>query len=141
MTKLILGKNKEGKEIYLDDTNFGELAEKRIIEYNKTPIQKISKSKIRGILELVNKIYNDVFYLVENPLDTNHLSDIAYLKVKFAYESAKEERDKTKPIDEFVKQTRIMHLLDQIKTKDEFLLYARYVESLIAYFKFHGGKD
>jgi len=142
MVKLLMSKG-QNEAVYLDEQNFGIMAEKLIEEYRKDlpknkqgELAMISKSKIRGILELVNKIYNDVFYIAENELNTHQISDIAYLKVKLAYEYGREDS-----VAQFIKKTRIMDVVDQIKTKDDFLLYARYVESLIAYFKFHGGRD
>ena len=34
-----------------------------------------------------------------------------------------------------------MALLDQVHSYDQFILYCRYAESLVAYFKFYGGKE
>ena len=55
-----------------------------------------------------------------------------------AYESG---RERNRDVKEFVSQTYLMILLDQIQTYEQFVLYCRYAESLVAYFKFYGGKE
>lgn len=153
MAQLIIEKNKLGKAVSINKTNFGIEAENVINQYMKGDSNKITKTKIRGILDLVNKIYNRVVYLDNEELSEDLLSDIAYLQVKLAYECGRDEEIKIKGrltgkykegVRDFIDQSGMRILLDQIlksKSKEDFLLYARYVESLIAYFKFHGGKD
>lgn len=133
MAQLLMGTVK-GENIYINEENFGNWAKKRMGAYFKTDKQ-ITRSKIRGILDLVNKIYNDIFYHPDE-LTEYQLSNIAYLEVKLAYECGKAD-----DVRRFIEDTRVMAIIGQIKTKEEFLLYARYVESLIAYFKFYGGND
>ena len=146
MVQLDLGKNAAGADVTVDDTNFGEMAMSRMKQYFEKPFTdkrgysaNITSSKIRSILEMVNKIYNNVFFMSGSELSKNHLSDIAYLKVKLAYECG---RDKS--VEDFIKRSCIMNPITHIingKRKDDFLLYCRYVESLVAYFKYYGGKD
>ena len=146
MTRLNLGKNAAGADVTVDDTNFGEVAMSRMKQYFDKPYTdkwgknaNITSSKIRNILEMVNKIYNNVFFISGNELTNNQLSDIAYLKVKMAYESG---RDKS--VEDFIKRSCIMNPITNIvnsKKKDDFLLYCRYVESLVAYFRYYGGRD
>ena len=66
------------------------------------------------------------------------MSDLQYIKVKMAYESG---RERNRDVKEFISQTFLMVLLDQIETYEQFVLYCRYAESLVAYFKFYGGKE
>ena len=146
MTQLNLGKNAAGANVTVDDTNFGEMANSRMKQYIDKPFiddkgrkANITHSKIRNILEMVNKIYNNVLFIPGSDLTKNQLSDIAYLKVKMAYESG---RDKS--VEDFIKRSCIMNPITHIvngKKKDDFLLYCRYVESLVAYFKYYGGRD
>lgn len=138
--------NVSGQKIVIDSINFASRADKLMDVYvnkaarnNKGEPLIITTSKMRNLLDLVNKIYNEVMYFQEDQLTDSQLGDIAYLKVKFAYESSRE-----KLVKNFLKTTHMSELVDDVlrlKTKESFLLYARYVESLIAYFKFHGGKD
>ena len=62
--------------------------------------------------------------------------DLQYLKVKMAYEAGRESAVKS-----FFEKTNLMGMLDSVPTYDRFLLYCRYAESLVAYFKYYGGKD
>ena len=62
--------------------------------------------------------------------------DIQYLKVRMAYEAGREQAVKS-----FLTTTRLMDVLNKVTSYDQFMLYCRYAESLVAYFKFFGGKD
>lgn len=145
---LSLGKTKNGEAI-LTSENFGDFAEKKIQEYNESPIPKnnkgnpmyakITRTKIRAILDLVNKVYNRVMYLDSETLTSEQVADIAYIKVKIAYEAGRDAG-----VKDFIEATGLMKPINSIlnrKQKADFLLYARYVESLVAYFKYYGGKD
>ena len=142
MTQLNLGKNKAGVEI-INSSNFGDTAKKIIDLYFSTAkINKwgkkeiITSSKIRGILEMVNIIYNSVLFNTGSELTESQLSDIAYLNTRLAYECREEI------VKKFIDSTCIMKPIKDIvnsKKKDDFLLYCRYAESLIAYFKYNGG--
>ena len=146
MTQLNLGKNSAGADVIVDDTNFGEMAMSRMKQYFDKPFIDgkgrsitITSSKIRNILEMVNKIYNNVLFIPDSELTKNQLSDIAYLKVRMAYECG---RDKS--VEDFITRSCIMNPITHIvnsRKKDDFLLYCRYVESLLAYFKYYGGRD
>ena len=74
---------------------------------------------------------------VNTPSDLEEsFSDLQYIKVKMAYESGRDS-----VVKDFISETRLMTLLDQIHSYDQFMLYCRYAESLVAYFKFYGGKE
>mgnify|MGYP000213885412 CR=1 FL=1 len=69
--------------------------------------------------------------------EENILADIAYIKVKIAYESGREP-----VVKDFIQRTAFTAAITDVmnqRTRESFLLFARYVESLIAYFKFYGG--
>ena len=53
-----------------------------------------------------------------------------------AYEAGRESAVKS-----FFEKAHLMGMLDSVLTYDQFLLYCRYAESLVAYFKYYGGKD
>lgn len=146
MTQLTLGRSASGESVQISEVNFGDVAMARIKQYmDNAPVNRrgeketITTSKIRNILEMTNNIYNNVFYLTGDELPNGILSDIAYLKIKMAYESGRE-----KTVEDFVKRSCLMNPISEIiksKRKDVLLLYCRYVESLVAYFKFYGGRD
>jgi CRISPR-associated protein Csm2 len=62
--------------------------------------------------------------------------DIQYLKVRMAYEAGREDSVKN-----FLNNTHLRSLVDGVTSYEQFMLYCRYAEALVAYFKFFGGKD
>lgn len=153
MAKLTLKEGKNGTIIDDEDKmNFGTVAEERILAYRKNvrenrEITYITRSKIHGILALVNKIYNRVIFNPNDVLEPDQVSDIAYLEVKIAYEMGRDPEKKNGKeiaVKEFLEETYLKNPIKDIvesKKKEDFLLYAKYVESLVAYFKFHKGRD
>jgi CRISPR-associated protein Csm2 len=123
----------DGKDI--DEVSFADFAKSRIplLEKDRNDRFRLTTSKLRDIYSLIMNIYTKVN---DEPDFQKHLSDIQYLKVKMAYESGRE-----RTVRDFIDRTYLMAAVDSIKTYDQFLLYCRYAESLVAYFKFYGGRD
>lgn len=128
-------------EIAISGANYAQVAEEIVSPSNtdgrtrgmNDKFKRLSMSKLRGIYGLVTNVYTRV----NTPSDLEeNLSDLQYIKVKMAYESG---RDSTVKV--FISETRLMALLDQVHSYDQFILYCRYAESLVAYFKFYGGKE
>ena len=95
--------------------------------------EQLSMSKLRGIYSLITNVYTRV----NKPEDfEGNVGDLQYIKVKMAYESGRERM-----VKDFLGSTGLMTALDNVKTYDQFILYCRYAESLVAYFKFYGGKE
>lgn len=95
--------------------------------------ERLSMSKLRGIYGLITNVYTRV----NKPEDfERNMTDLQYIKVKMAYEAGRE-----RTVKDFLIFTGLMSALDSIKTYDQFILYCRYAESLVAYFKFFGGKE
>ena len=65
--------------------------------------------------------------------------EIKYLKVKIAYQAG---RDKNKIVKNFVEKAKLFERIDKIGNSfAEYENFARYIEALVAYHKFYGGKD
>ncbi len=94
---------------------------------------RLSTSKIRGIYGLITNVYTRI--TDETSFEENK-TDLQYIKVKMAYECGRDRN-----VDSFIKGTGLMTAIDSITTYDQFILYCRYAESLVAYFKFYGGKE
>lgn len=125
----------------ITDLTFAKIAEAIIAPLDQAgqkrvfAFARLSMSKLRGIYSLITNIHARV----NTSGDLNAcMSDLQYIKVKMAYESG---RERNQDVKEFISQTFLMVLLDQIKTYEQFVLYCRYAESLVAYFKFYGGKE
>lgn len=126
----------------LTSQNFASLAEERMTVVTgdgerdlafKTGGRNLSTSKLRSIYALIMNIYTKV----DKPQDyEDHKADLQYLKVKMAYEAGRED-----VVKQFLEKTSLMALIDGINDYDQFILYCRYAESLVAYFKFYGGKE
>ena len=114
-----------------------EAVVKKSLNDKKEPFNGLTTSKIRSIYALIMNVYTKI----NTPEDFDaHKSDLQYVKVKMAYESGRDS-SREKPVSTFIHSTALMDAIDCIKTYDQFILYCRYAESLVAYFKFYGGKD
>ena len=129
----------------LTQTNYVDLAEdviknKIMRDNNKKNSIVLTTSKIRGALSLANVLYNDVIHSKDNNLSEETKGKIQYLRLRFAYEAGR-DTDKRKSVDDFVKKSDILNHLKRIETRDDLLLFCRYMEALVAYHKFYGGRD
>lgn len=95
-------------------------------------------TKIRGLLSMTTDIYNEVLPLTEDELSDEIKGKINYLKVHFLYEAGRDG----KGVGEFIRKANIIEYIDEIQgSRDNYLLFSRYMEALVAYFKFNGGRD
>jgi CRISPR-associated protein Csm2 len=94
---------------------------------------RLSTSKIRGIYGLITNVYTRI---TDEVSFEENKTDLQYIKVKMAYECGRDRN-----VDSFIKGTGLMTAIDSIAAYDQFILYCRYAESLVAYFKFYGGKE
>ena len=126
---------------YTLSNNYAAQAEGVIIELKKSmgrDYQNFTTSKIRNILAMVNAIYNDVLNEQNEKLNSELQSRIEYLKVRLVYECGREPRI-VKP---FVDKAKLLSLLENIgDDRKRFLDFARYMEALVAYHRFYGGRD
>lgn len=100
----------------------------------------LTTSKIRNILSLINEVGEKIVFEQEN-LDKHIEDDILYIKVKLAYlygRSTKED----KSVEQFIDKSKLIELVMCIgNSKEKFKQFAKYVEALVAYHKYYGGKD
>ena len=126
----------------LTKSNYANLAENVMLEMSyvdQVGNRKIdlTTNKIRNLLSLTNVLYTRALQKRSEVLDEDFVSDIQYLNVRFAYEAG---RDKN--VRNFLQKACILEYVKRIGTnRDELLLFCRYMESLVAYHKFYGGKD
>lgn len=137
---VILLKFKSGNTL-LNSENYAHVAERRVAENGaETAFRGLTMTKLRKFYGLIMNIYTRI----NTPADfEKHKSDLQYLKVRMAYEAGREksEAGREKPVKEFLEKTCLMSAIDYIATYEQFVLYCRYAESLVAYFKFYGGKE
>ena len=99
----------------------------------------VTTSKIRSILAIISEIYNDVLHLQSEQLNDDLLGKIQYLKMRIAYEAG---RDKDHSVRSFVEKAELFKIIDEIgENKENLMLFCRYMEALVAYHRYYGGKD
>ena len=82
-------------------------------------------------------IYNQILIYPSEKLDDELVGRIEYLRVRVMYECGREPK-----VKEFVKKAEIIDILKEINTsKKNYLLFSRYMEALIAFHKYYGGKE
>lgn len=125
----------------LTQTNYVDLAEKVIVkdlERDKRGNFRLTNSKIRNLLSLVNNLYTDVIRTggSDEKLSEAIEGKIQYIRLRFVYEAGRE-----KSVKDFVEKADIIKHLQRIETRSDLLLFCRYMEALVAYHKFNGGRD
>ena len=104
---------------------------------NKDRIVIVTTSKIRNLLAMNADIYNQVQLSGEEELSTELRGRIEYLRVRFIYECGREPLVKN-----FVQKAEILEIIQEIgKTRKNYMLFSRYMEALVAFHRYYGGKD
>lgn len=104
---------------------------------NEKDDMKLTTSKIRGILSLVTELYNDIIHEPSNKLGEEYVERIQYLRLRIAYEAGRDD-----VVKNFIKESKLLGYVKNIKnSKRNFLLFAKYVEALVAYHRFYIRED
>ena len=97
----------------------------------------LTTSKIRKLLAILSEIYTDARHDGKKELSDEIKSRIQYFKMRFVYEAGRE-----KTVKAFWEAAQIEKQIDKIgNSKKELILFCHYMEVLVAYRKFLGGKD
>jgi len=123
----------------LTDDNYVDKAENVIKSLNHTKDHRNNKirfflttTKIRNLLNLTSNLFDE-----SKIREYKELADkIAYLRVQFVYQSGRETA-----VKDLVKKAEILDILKEINNKESLQRFCRYMEALVAYFRFYGGKD
>ena len=101
----------------------------------------LTTSKIRNILSMISEIYNDVIHLPGEKLDDDLIERLQYLRMRFAYEAGR-ETGKIRAVKNLIEVAGITELIKEIgDDKEKCRLFCRYMEAIVAYHKFYGGRD
>lgn len=102
----------------------------------------VSYSQLRNILALINELYNAVLYNQNEILSDDIQSRTQYVKMKIAYAAGKASKDDKGAVKDFVELSGILDYLDMIgDSRERLMLVCHYMEAIVAYHKFKGGKD
>ena len=131
---------KINKQNYVDEA---ERVIKGLIRTDKFGNSKLdlTTSKIRNILSMVSELYTDAQHSREDKLDADMVSRVQYLKMRIAYEAGRDDNDRVHPVKDFVMAAKLMQYIDEIKSRQDLILYCNYMEALVAYHRFYGGHD
>lgn len=100
------------------------------------PIGLLTVSQIRNLLAMSADILNEVLEYPEEKLSEELLDRVSYLTVRFYYEAGRDEKVKS-----FIETAKLLPFLKGIKTRKQYIQYYQYMEALVAFHKYHGGKD
>lgn len=128
---------------FLNETTYVDQAE-RVIKTlkNKTDnygnkIDMVSTSKIRNILSMAADIYDKLNRNNSSAIEDDLSARIEYLRVRMIYESGRE-----KTVRYFVDEAHLTDYARMIGSdKKKYQLFYHYLEALIAFHKFYGGKE
>ena len=137
----------------INTENYVDEAEKVINSLEKKIIKNgeeqliLTTSKIRNILSMVNDIYNDTLHYKEDKIDSELKGRVQYLRMRIAYEMGRDDEvkianKKVKPVEDFAKKAKLIENIKSIgDSKQNLILFCRYMEALVAYHKYYGGRD
>mgnify|MGYP000350559237 CR=1 FL=1 len=101
--------------------------------------RSITTSKIRGFLSLVSKVYNVESVRTEDTLLPESMDTIQMMRIRIVYEAG---RDTTDGVKRFLEKSNILNYIKSIgNSRQNFISFARYMEALVAYHRFYGGKE
>ena len=100
------------------------------------PIGLLTVSQIRNLLAMSADILNEVLEYPEENLSEELLDRVSYLTVRFYYEAGRDEKVKS-----FIETAKLLPFLKGIKTRKQYIQYYQYMEALVAFHKYYGGKD
>ena len=101
-------------------------------------VELLSTSKIRNVLAMTANIYNEVMLLTDSVLTDKIKEQITYLRIRCIYEAG---RNGNEPVKYFVKESGILEILPSIESRKDYILFSHYMEALVAWRKYLGGKD
>ena len=127
---------KINKQNYVDEA---ERVIRGLIRTDKFGNSKLdlTTSKIRNILSMVSELYTDAQHSREEKLNEDMVSRVQYLKMRIAYEAGRE-----RSVKDFVMAANLLDYAGEIgSSRQNLILFCNYMEALVAYHKFHGGRD
>lgn len=121
-------------------------------EDKKIPI--LTTTQIRKLLSQLNEIYSFVVTMSNGDstktgvnTDENRVTDLAekmqYFKMRCIYEAGRDNI-----VKDFIEKAKIVEYIESMcadkqykSIREKFILFFRYMEALVAYHRFEGGKD
>ncbi|MBD3949410.1 type III-A CRISPR-associated protein Csm2 [Tuanshanicoccus lijuaniae] len=117
----------------LNDKNYVEKAE-LVIKKMKRTIDSgtLTTTKIRKILILSSYLFD----AAQKEAFESLVGRINYVRVQFVYQASRDRE-----LKKLVKEAQLIECVKEITDKASLIRFCRYMEALVAYFKYYGGKD
>lgn len=120
----------------LNDSEYVDKAES-VIKKLDSENRLLTTSKIRNLLSMISSLYDEVRRSTSEKLSAEAMSQIQYIRLHFAYEAGRDPK-----VKEFVNEADILaHIKDIGDNKGQFMVFCRYMEALVAYHRYYGGKE
>ena len=98
---------------------------------------RVTTSKLRGFLTLVTDIYNKESLRKEEVLSSDSQLKLMRLRVRIVYDAGREN-----DVRSFVERAKLLEYIKGIgSSRAEMIRFAHYMEALVAYHRFMGGKE
>ncbi len=102
----------------------------------------VTTSQIRKFLTAVNVVRNKVDVFKAKNIDASQLSDELVAEVKFLKINLLYQAGRANTVKRFMEAAKLDSFIDSIGAETEsFIKFTKYVEALVAYHKFLGGRD
>ncbi|WP_288850269.1 type III-A CRISPR-associated protein Csm2 [uncultured Mitsuokella sp.] len=134
--------NEAGKRKIPDVAAEAESVIQSLIHEDKHGRLDLKTNQIRKFLAAVTSVTNQIEVWHMQHIDTDVLPDnlaaeVKYLKVKLAYQAGRE-----KSVKEFAEKAEIARRIDAIgRDRRKYQEFAHFVEALVAYHRFYGGRE
>lgn len=120
--------------------DYVDFADEVVANYLRTVkyFNQISTSKLRNILGMLMDVYNIEKLRVDPLICEESVVKLQVARIRLAYECGRDSNVTKR----FVDDTYLMTWLkDAGNSREKVLNYIHYVEALVAYHRYHGGKD
>lgn len=103
---------------------------------------ELTTSQIRKFLTAVNSLKNKIDVYKINHLNEDVLSDDLVMEVKFLRVNILYQAKREKAVEDFIKKANIEERINEIDNSiAKFNEFYKYVEALVAFHKYYGGRD
>lgn len=119
--------------------DIAEKARLAVEKLNKSPRNEffLTTSQLRKFLAAVVALQNRVQAIDGDELGDEIVEEVKYLKIKAAYQAGR-----SRDVKDFLDKSDLVKEIDKIgNSKKAFMSFSKYVEGLIAYHKYYGGKE
>ncbi len=102
---------------------------------------KLTTSKLRRFLALIVDILNDERLNTQEELQQESIHKLMTARVRFAYEVGR-DTSRDEEVRKFVDAAGLMTYIKNVgKSRKEFLAFAGYMEALVAWHRYYGGRE